>query len=63
MVYSALKALPTEAAHPDSCLGTHQGQQETEALSELGPESGEPGCWSYLGKEGAEIPPTQRPLS
>lgn len=63
MVCGALKALPTEAAQPYFCLGTARGQRETEASSELGLESGQPGCWASSGKERAEIPPTQRPLS
>lgn len=46
MGYSALKSLPTEAAQPDSCLGTDRGQQETKTSSEPGPESRWLGCWS-----------------
>lgn len=59
----SLQSLPTEAAWPDSCLGTDWGQQETETSSESGPESGQLACWSSLEDEGTEIPRTQRPRS
>ena len=57
MVYHAWKSLPAEATQPDSCLGTDLGQQETETASELGVESGQLSCWSYLGEEGQRFHP------
>lgn len=44
--WSAVQSLPAGAARPDSCLGTHLGQQETETPSELGLESGHLSCCS-----------------